>query len=151
MSFADDIRRFVIKVQAKTPAIALSVATKAHASIKGDGTASPHPITGAPGQPVSTGFLRNSWILTPGRAEHTISSNVAYAPVIEYNDRNAYDKRGRTTDAFGVTGGNIGPAQFVEGGSTRAPKSVVGGHGSVRATIAAKDALQAEALRELAD
>lgn len=41
-------------------------------------------IAGSPGQPVQTGTLRNSWqttIVSP--TEVLISSNLAYAPVIE--------------------------------------------------------------------
>lgn len=41
-------------------------------------------LTGAPGQPVDTGFLRSSWIaevVAPGVRQ--ISTNVVYAPFIE--------------------------------------------------------------------
>jgi len=133
MTFADDMRRFVIKVQGRTPALALSVATKVHASIK-EGSAT----TGAPGQPVSTGFLKNSWILEPGKAEHVIRTNVSYAPAIEYNDRAQYDPRGEDNP------------DLPTGSTTRAIKSTVGGSHSVALTLSGANLLQAEALRELA-
>lgn len=120
MSFRDDIRRFVIKVQARPQAVLVGVATRAHQSIKGTG--SPDPITGAPGQPVDTDFLRNSWQLEvrPGEAE--ISTNVAYARAIE--------------DGIGP----YGPLTL---------RSKVGGFHSVKQTIAGASAIQAAVVKEL--
>lgn len=117
MTFSSDIRRFVVKVQGRAPALLASIATKAHRSIV-EGSA----VTGSPGQPVDTGFLRNSWKLTfePRYAE--IRTNVAYAPAIE-------DGHGR-----------FGPLTL---------RSTVGGFHSVKLTIAGANALQAEALKEL--
>lgn len=120
MSFRDDIKRFVIKVQARPQTVLVGVATRAHRSITGNG--SPDPITGAPGQPVDTGFLRNSWQLEvrPGEAE--ISTNAEYARAIE--------------DGIGP----FGPLTL---------RSKVGGFHSVRLTIAGASAIQADVLREL--
>lgn len=119
MSFADDLKRWTEKVQTKSHAVFVNTASAALESIR-----SGSPLTGAPGQPVDTGTLRASWHLTfesPTRA--LISTNIAYAPVIEENARTAYDpngvqpKRAPSTD-----------------GGTRRIKSTVGGHHSVRQT-----------------
>lgn len=78
MSFAADVKRFVIKVRSRTPAMMIAVATKAHRSIKeGD------PTIGSPGQPVQTGNLRNSWILNVQPTHADITTTVAYARAIE--------------------------------------------------------------------
>lgn len=53
------------------------------------------PITGAPGQPVDTNFLRSSWQLTfPASFLARLVTNVAYAPAIEENTPFAYDPSG---------------------------------------------------------
>jgi len=85
MSFADDLQRFAAKTQGKSNALFINVAKDVKASIV-DGSA----VTGAPGQPVDTGNLKASWQLT-FEAKHSalISTNVAYAPVIEDNIRGA--------------------------------------------------------------
>lgn len=41
------------------------------------------PVTGAPGQPVKTARLRNSWQVDYGTQESTITTNVPYALPIE--------------------------------------------------------------------
>jgi hypothetical protein len=52
-------------------------------------------ITGAPGQPVDTGFLRGSWdLLFPSEYERLVVTNTSYAPAIEEDDRAAFDPRG---------------------------------------------------------
>jgi hypothetical protein len=132
MTFARDVLRFVTQTKAVTREVYVSIATKAHASIK-EGSA----VTGAPGQPVDSGFLRNSWILAIGPTEARIQTNVAYAPVIEYNDRSQYNDQGKMPEP-------------VEGVTRKPIKSTVGGHHSVRLTIAGASALQAQAVRELA-
>jgi hypothetical protein len=132
-AFDKALNTFALKVNARTKAVYLSVAAKVHQSITvGSAT------TGAPGQPVDTDFLRNSWTLVQGPTVSEIATNVAYAPVIEHNLRSAYNAAGRTNE-------RKNPA-----GSYRAPiKSTVGGNHSVKLTVAAADRLQAEALREL--
>jgi hypothetical protein len=133
MSFNADLNRFVIKVKSRTNAVHFSLATKVHESITvGSAT------TGAPGQPVDTGFLRNSWGLVRGATESSISTNVAYAPVIEHNLRSAYDAKGQQNDRTNPNGS-----------SRRSVKSSVGGHHSVKLTVGGADRLQAEALREI--
>ena len=134
MSFERDLNRFSLKLDNRVKAVFLGTAAKIHESITvGSAT------TGAPGQPVDTGFLRNSWTLvqTPTSAE--IATNVAYAPVIEHNVRTAYNPSGVKA-----------PPRVNPNGSSRRPvKSTVGGHHSVKLTVAAADRLQAETLREL--
>ena len=84
MSFADDLKRFEQKVVADSRAIFVNVAATAHESIVNGS-----PITGAPGQPVDTGNLRNSWQLRfPDQNTAEISTNVEYAPYVEDNVRN---------------------------------------------------------------
>ena len=130
------LNAFSLKIEARNKAVFLSTAAKVHESITvGSAT------TGAPGQPVDTGFLRASWTLTnmPDGAE--IATNVAYAPVIEHNLRTAYDAKGEK-----------GPKRVNPDGSFRRPvKSTVGGHHSVKLTVSAADRLLAEAVRELGD
>jgi hypothetical protein len=121
MSFADDLRRFVLRTQVRRQTTYVGLATRVHRSIVGDGT--PDPVTTAPGQPVDTGFLRDSFTLAIGPSEATIQTNVAYAPPIE----------------DGVSAGGT-PITF---------KSAVGGAHSVKLTIAGASALQADVVREL--
>lgn len=133
MSFDRDLNKFALKVDARTKAVYLSVAAKVHQSITVGS-----PTTGAPGQPVDTGFLRASWTLVQGPTVSEIATNVAYAPVIEHNLRAAYDPAGRKNER-----------KNPNGTSRRAVKSTVGGNHSVKMTVAGADRLQAEALREL--
>lgn len=134
MSFDQDLNRFALKLDARVKAVFLGTAAKIHKSITMGST-----TTGAPGQPVDTGFLRNSWTLVNGPVSADISTNVAYAPVIEHNLRTAYNPAG------------VMPRDRTNpNGSSRRPvKSTVGGHHSVKLTVAGADRLQAETLREL--
>jgi hypothetical protein len=117
VSYAEDIRRFQHKAGALPRAVFASLATKVHASVK-EGSVT----TGAPGQPVDTGNLRDSWILAFEGDHAEVRTNVEYAPAIE----------------DGV--GPHGPLTL---------RSAVGGFFSVRLTVAGADLLQAEAVREL--
>lgn len=79
MSFADDIARFTLTVEATTKQHFVNIAAAVKDSIT-DGS----PVTGAPGQPVNTGALKNSWQLafdSPTSAR--ISTKMAYAEAIE--------------------------------------------------------------------
>lgn len=79
MSFADQIQSFTVKVDRVPRETFVDVATEAHHSIQ-DGSA----LTGAPGQPVETGALRNSWQLVfDSPTQATIGTNLVYAPIIE--------------------------------------------------------------------
>lgn len=132
MTFAKELTRFVATVKARQKAVYVGTASAIHASIKDGST-----VTGAPGQPVDSGFLKNSWTLAIGPTEANIQTNVAYAPVIEYNDRSQYNDQGRM------------PPESVTGTSRRSIKSTVGGNHSVRLTIAGASALQRQVLREV--
>lgn len=79
MSFADDIKRFNVKVEQLVDQAFVNVASAAHESIVNGS-----PVTGAPGQPVDTGNLRASWHLEfPSKESAVISTNVEYAPYVE--------------------------------------------------------------------
>jgi hypothetical protein len=82
-------------------------------------------LTGAPGQPVDTGTLKNDWLagfrfVAPLHAK--LSTNMAYAPAIEDDNPSAYDSRGRDRDK---------ETTRPEGG-----RSEVGGPHSVKLTVA---------------
>lgn len=135
MSFADDVRRFSVKIHGQPGEVLEGMVAAMHDSIT-NGSA----VTGAPGQPVDTGFLKNSWQpeVAPDRLSGAVYTNTAYAPVIEYNTRTAYDPKGER------------PARAPGGGANRPSiKSTVGGHGSVRLTLAGADRLQAVVVAEL--
>lgn len=75
MSFADDLKRFSAKVDARNKAIFVNTASAAKDSIVNGSS-----VTGAPGQPVQDGILRGSWQLqyeSPTAA--LISTNAAHA------------------------------------------------------------------------
>lgn len=119
MSFADDVRRFAVKADGITKDVFVNVVAATKDSIT-DGSA----VTGSPGQPVETGYLKGSW--QPEFESDTvalISTNVAYAPVIE----------------DGV--GKYGPLTL---------RSEVGGFHSVALTVAGFGALVADEARKAA-
>lgn len=79
MSFESDIETWLQKTEQRERDLFVNTASAIKFSIT-DGS----PVTGAPGQPVDTGALKNSWILefvTPWVA--MISTNIGYAPGIE--------------------------------------------------------------------
>jgi len=130
MSFADDLQRFAAKTQGKSNALFINVASGVKESIV-NGSA----VTGAPGQPVDTGNLKDSWQLTfEGKHSALISTNVAYAPVIEDNLRSSFDPRG---------------AMPVKDALRKPVKSTVGGFHSVKLTVGAFDRIVEGKLAEL--
>lgn len=135
MTFADDMRRFQVKVTGRSVELMMTLVPALHQSVT-EGSA----VTGAPGQPVDTGFLKNSWQyeFAPDFATATIGTNVGYAPVIEYGVRSKYDDAGARN-----------PIKPVGGASRRSIKSTVGGPGSVRLTVANADRVLAEAVRQV--
>lgn len=85
MSFADDLNAFFAKTRYKTQTAFVNSANAVKESVV-HGSA----VTGAPGQPVDTGNLKASWQLTfDSPTEALVSTNVEYAPIIEYNVRGA--------------------------------------------------------------
>lgn len=79
MAFADDIAKFTVKLDRVGENLVPRIGQLTQQSIV-EGSA----LTGAPGQPVDTGNLRNSWHLSfpePGVAQ--ITTHVEYAEVIE--------------------------------------------------------------------
>lgn len=122
MSFADDLSRFRAKVQRKSPDVVAATAVLALESIRYGSSR-----TGAPGQPVDTSNLLNSWGLemeSPTRA--LISTPVEYAPAVE---------------------DGVGPHGPVLYGA----KNNVGGSHSVKLTLAAGQRLVDEAVRQVGD
>jgi hypothetical protein len=86
-NFEAAINGFVRKTEQVTDRVLLDAAMTVHRSITvGD------PLTGAPGQPVDTSNLKDSWGPVPVKSApgvYDILSDVIYAPVIEYNIRGA--------------------------------------------------------------
>lgn len=118
MGFSEDIDRFIAKIETGVPGLLAASAALAKTSIV-EGS----EITGAPGQPVDTGNLKNSWqleFLSP--TEAMISTNVDYARPIE--------------DGVGPNG----PMTL---------RSAVGGFHSVALTMNGFDRIVAEANRQL--
>lgn len=88
MGFLDDIRAHNAKVEQKLALVQDGLETELFRSIV-EGS----EITGAPGQPVSmanvptAGELRDSWTMEKGETETVISTDVSYAPDVEYDLR----------------------------------------------------------------
>lgn len=79
MSASDDVRREILKLEAMTQDVFVGVGTEALRSIQGGSE-----LTGAPGQPVDTGYLKGSWQRTfPSATQQAIGTNAAYAQGIE--------------------------------------------------------------------
>lgn len=129
MGFRDDVHAFAIEVEAADKAIFVETAVLAHESIVNGS-----PLTGSPGQPVDTGALKASWHLELGEDEASITTPIAYAPIIEDGLRSAYDPSG-----------DAPPRPRTKGGVRTHIKSTVGGHQSVALTVAGIDRLIEEA------
>lgn len=85
MSFGKDLQDFIADLRRKRQALFINCVSHVETSIK-VGSA----VTGAPGQPVDTGNLLNSWVTefeSPQLA--VIGTPVVYAPPIEDNLRGA--------------------------------------------------------------
>ena len=136
MTFAADLSRFQVKLVTRNREVLLGVTDGVHESIV-NGSA----LTGAAGQPVDTGYLKNSWQkeIAADWQSSEIGTPAAYARVIEDGMRSSYDSRG-TTGRFGVLGGQVGPA-LGPGRSRKSVKSTVGGHHSVKTTVANADTI----------
>jgi hypothetical protein len=83
MSFASDLNGFANLVERRTKAAFVMCATEVQRSVV-EGS----EITGAPGQPVDTGNLRDSWIPEFVSDTHwQTTTKVEYAPHVEDNVR----------------------------------------------------------------
>lgn len=135
MTFATDLQRFQVLVAKRSTELMLGLVPALHKSIT-EGSS----LTGAPGQPVDTGYLRDSWQyeFAPDFLTATIGTPASYAPVIEYGTRSKYDPSGTRGDR-----------KNADGSTRRAIKSTVGGIGSVRMTVANADRVQAEVLAQV--
>lgn len=79
MTFTDDLHRFARKVEQRKRGLFLGTVTGVEDSVT-EGSA----VTGAPGQPVDTGVLKGSWIVSfPGDWIGDVTTNLVYAPPIE--------------------------------------------------------------------
>lgn len=84
MSFKSEVLAFTAKVDRRAVAVHNKVADLAFGSIV-EGS----PITGAPGQPVDTGYLKGSWQnIIEGPLTRAIVTPTLYAPEIELGIRN---------------------------------------------------------------
>jgi hypothetical protein len=90
-SFSADLNKFVLKLERGSRAVFTGAVEEVHRSVTVGS-----PLTGAPGQPVDTGFLLNSWVLRyTSRTTAETSTHASYAPVIEYKLPSAYDPSGQ--------------------------------------------------------
>jgi hypothetical protein len=133
MTYAEDIRRWVVSAQGRTRDVVTASALKVHESVVA-GSA----LTGAPGQPVDTGYLRSSFVLAfdtdptyPPTPERTTSNRTDAAPPPPAPPQGAV---GKALSASITT--NVEYAPHIEEG-VRATRSAVGGPGSVKLTRAA--------------
>lgn len=79
MSFQEDLRRFQLAVEAKSTRVFVDTVMAVKESV-----VLGSPITGAPGQPVDSANLRDSWTEEFRDATHArVITNVAYAVPIE--------------------------------------------------------------------
>lgn len=79
MAFADQIRKFALTMETDSRAAFVAAAGLTFESIV-EGSS----LTGAPGQPVATGQLHDSWILElPGDGTAVIASDAPYAIAVE--------------------------------------------------------------------
>lgn len=129
MSFSGDIQAFAVKVEQRAKDTLVEATMIVHESITVGS-----PITGAPGQPVDTSFLLNSWQTTfPDDVTGRVATNVVYARSIEEGTRVA----------------SHGVPRPPEMKSTLLPgeRSPIGGPHSFKLTVASWDRIQVEAAR----
>jgi hypothetical protein len=150
MTFAADLARFQVKLVTRNREVLLGVTDGVHESIVNGSV-----LTGAAGQPVDTGYLKNSWQkeIAPDWQSSEIGTNVAYARVIEDGLKSSYDPRGETEPKYATTEGRSrrGPGGFGQRGGRIGPplpsgdainlRSLVGGFHSVKTTVANADAI----------
>lgn len=105
MSFADDVKRFAVKVEARSREVFLGVVEEStRAIVEGS------EITASPGQPVDTGRLRASWqTVFEGPDRAIIGTNVEYAQAVE----DAVGPHGAVTYGKSGIGGSHSVKQLV--------------------------------------
>jgi hypothetical protein len=82
-TFDDQLNRFVLKVETKSRAVFVGVTTEVQRSVVFGSE-----LTSAPGQPVDTGNLRDSWIGEfLDATTWQLTTNVDYAQIVEENVR----------------------------------------------------------------
>jgi hypothetical protein len=136
MSFGEDLRLFAVKVEGRARDVFIGSATEVHNSITNSS-----PVTTAPGQPVDTGFLKGTWLLSfPEDWISEVATNASYARIIEEGgDRSEYDPEGVAR-----------PADLEsKGGTNRKGPSQVGGPHSVLLTRSNWDKLVQDQVRTL--
>ena len=122
MSFAGEVNRFVIKTKAANGAVFVDMVAALKASIV-EGSA----LTGAPGQPVYSGNLANSW-------QEVVAPDLKSAVIGVGAERGAHTYAEAIEDGVG----RYGPLTL---------RSNVGGFHSVKLTVANADALLADVAR----
>lgn len=128
MTWSEDIEEFRKKLRGKRRDVAFAVVRKVKGSVV-DGSAT----TGAPGQPVQTGFLKGSWDdFEEADWIWLVATNAEYGPSIEDGVQEPYTR----ADGTEVT---PGPMTL---------RSEVGGFHSVKLTRAGFQKLVEEAVRE---
>ena len=143
MSFERDIQAWTDKVGSRVRDVTTASALKVHESIVA-GSA----LTGAPGQPVDTGYLRSSWILAFNAAP---SYPAQPAPVSGRTDAAPsgpsapQGQVGASLTATVATNAKYAP--YIEEG-LKAQRSAVGGPGSVKLTRAAWSRIVDAAVKE---
>jgi len=86
MTFTDDLKAFAAKVEQRQREIFTGCVDEVHGSIT-EGS----PVTGAPGQPVDTGNLINSWEETfPEQWVGQSATSVRYARAVEEGQQAPY-------------------------------------------------------------
>ena len=120
--FAADLARFAEQAALRANDVFVGTTVEVQRSVVEGST-----LTGAPGQPVDTGFLKDSFVgRFTSKTTWELTTNVAYAPVIEANTKAAYDDRGVPRPK------GLPP----QGGGSKHIKSTVGGPHSIAQTVA---------------
>jgi hypothetical protein len=153
MSYAEDIRKFTMRTTSRLQDVVVSSALQVHASIVA-GSA----LTGAPGQPVQTNYLRGSWqVAIGGTPSFPTRGDGSDAP--DKGDKSPAPAPPSPPQFTGTRKGyaevltntvyapNIEEGVSATGGSITI-RSGVGGIGSVKLTRAAWDRIVALAVKE---
>lgn len=131
MAWSEDLERFRQSLRTKRRDVVLSVVRKVKQSVV-EGSS----VTGSPGQPVQTGFLKGSWDdFEEADWIWLVATNAEYAPSIEDGLQEPYERADGTV---------VTPSPMTL-------RSEVGGFHSVKLTRAGFEKIVREALREVVD